>query len=581
MAFDGIVARCIKWELEGIATGGRVSRVFQPERDEIVLVIRNNAENFRLLISANAGNSRLGITNVSKENPMDAPSFCMALRKHLIGAELTAVEQVDCDRILKLVFATRNEMGDPVTRCLVCEIMGRYSNIVLLNEKGVIIDCIKRVDERTSSYREVMPARVYKLPPPQERILPQSPDAFEKFTEAFMSAGPGDTVSGFLQKNFSGFSKRIAEAASRASGVDPNMKTELLNDAKEQRSSFFNVIKDLIDDIAENRYAPAILTDGNGTYSDFHVIGLCREENYIPFSTASGCVDEFFKGRDEALHRKNATLELTKALKNAVERTERRLHGYEEDLSGSREFEDYKLRGELLTANLYALSGGESEIKVINYFDESMPEITIPLDPHISPSANLKNYFRIYKKKKGKAENAAKGKVIAENELEYLASVRYALEHVEGAESVSEIREELIQGGYYKPRKEIGKKRPPSVKRNNFEELSTSDGVPVWAGRNNIQNDLITTRLAAPNDMWFHVKNYPGAHVILRLSLTGGSFTAAQLVEAATIAARRSGFNDRGTCEVDYTRVKHVKKQSGARPGMVHYTEYKTIVVKL
>ncbi|MBO4261973.1 MAG: DUF814 domain-containing protein, partial [Clostridia bacterium] len=170
-------------------------------------------------------------------------------------------------------------------------------------------------------------------------------------------------------------------------------------------------------------------------------------------------------------------------------------------------------------------------------------------------------------------------KAAAEAELEYLATVRYALDVVEAQASVAEIREELIEGGYYKPRREQGKKRPPSVKKNNFEELTTSDGIPVWAGRNNIQNDLITTKLAAPNDMWFHVKNYPGSHVILRLSLSGGSYTNAQLVEAATIAAKRSGFSG-GSCEVDFTRVKHVKKLSGARPGMVNYTDFKTIVVK-
>ncbi len=586
MAFDGIVARCIKWELEGIAIGGRVSRVFQPERDEIVLAVRNNSVNFRLLISANPGNSRIGITNVSKENPMEAPSFCMALRKHLIGGELKAIEQVDCDRIIKLVFKTTNEMGDPVTRTLVCEIMGRYSNIVLLNENGVIIDCIKRVDERTSSYREVMPARVYMLPPPQNRILPQSEEAFDKFKEAFSEAiangeTAGTSVSQFLQKSFSGFSKRVAEALSRRAGIDPSEKICTVGADREVADSLFKAIEETLLDIKEDRYTPAIFTDGEGMYNDFHVLPVCAEGRFLSFSSASGCIDEFFKGKDEILHRKNATLELSKALKTAFERTERRLRVYENDIEESADYEDYKVKGELLAANLYALSGGEKEIKVVNYYDEELPEIVLPLDPHLSPAKNLSSYFRIYKKKKGRAENALKGKIATEKELEYLSTVRYALENVEGGESVSEIRDELIEGGYYKPRKEKGKRRPPSVKKNNFEELSTRDGVPVWAGRNNVQNDLITTKLAAPNDMWFHVKNHPGAHVILRLSLTGGAFTAGQLLDAAKIAAERSGFKSKGPCEVDYTRVRHVKKQSGARPGMVTYTDYKTIIVNI
>ncbi len=578
MAFDGVVARCIKWELEGLAVSGRVSRVFEPEKDEIDLVVRNNSNNLRIVISANAGNSRIGISTVAKENPMDAPSFCMALRKHLIGAELTSIEQVDCDRILKLNFATRNEMGDPVTRVLVCEIMGRYSNIVLLNEKGVIIDCLKRVDERTSSYREVMPARVYTLPPPQCRIIPFADNAFDLFTAALNEA-ESVSVSGFLQKSFSGFSKKIADCCARASGTDPLMSLADIKKDGDSCKRFIGAVREVLDDIRENRYAPAILTDYSGEYSDFHVLKICREDRVIPYSTACACVDEFFKGKDEILHRKNATQELAKALKNAVERTERRLKGYEEDIAGSEDFEDYKIKGELLTANLYSLKGGEKEIKVVNYYDENLPEVTIELDPHLSPSVNLKNYFKVYRKRKGKAENAVKGKAAAEAELEYLATVRYALDSVSSQASVAEIREELIEGGYYKPRKEQGKKRPPSVKKNNFEELSTKDGIPVWAGRNNIQNDLITTKLASPNDMWFHVKNYPGAHVILRLSLAGGSYTNAQLVEAAEIAAKRSGFSG-GSCEVDFTRVKHVKKQNGARPGMVNYTDYKTIVVK-
>ncbi|MCR5695050.1 MAG: NFACT family protein [Clostridia bacterium] len=579
MAFDGVVARCIKWELEGILPGGRVSRVFQPEKDEIILVIRNNSFNYRLLISANSGTSRIGITNVAKENPMDAPNFCMSLRKHLIGAELVSVDQVECDRILKLVFRARNEMGDEVTKTLVCEIMGRYSNIILLNDKNVIIDCIKRVDERTSSFREVMPARVYKLPPPQNRILPQAEDALDVFKTAFADTESGSVCS-LLLKSFSGFSKRLCEGITRSAGIDPSEDICSVKAKEQLCEALFSSLGDILEMIRNNKYSPVILTGYSGDYNDFHVLDVCAEERFIPYSTACACIDDFFKGKDEALHRKNATAELTKAVKNAFERTERKLKGCEEDLKASENFEDYKIKGELLAANLYSLSGGESVIKVINYYDEAVPEITIDLDPRLNPAANLRNYFRQYKKLKGKKENAVKGIEAAEKELQYLATVRFSLDNVSGAESLSEIREELIGGGYYKPRKEQGKKRPPSVKKNNFEELTAKDGTVIWAGKNNIQNDLITTKLAAPNDIWFHVKNYPGAHVILRTSLNGGSFTAAQLYGAAELAAKRSGFTG-GSCEVDYTRVKHVKKISGAKPGMVNYTDFKTIVVKL
>ncbi|MBP5765827.1 MAG: NFACT family protein [Clostridia bacterium] len=583
MAFDGIAARCAAWEIAGIAVGGKVTRIFQPERDEIDLIMRKNADNFRIKISAGSQNSRIGISGVSKENPMNAPVFCMILRKHLTGALLKTVTQVECDRILRLGFETYTEMGDLTEKTLVCEIMGRYSNIVLLNQSGVIIDAIRHVDSRTSSYREVLPARIYAPPPPQNRLLPQDGGALEKFVELMKAPENADLAAGKLLLNgFSGFSKPLSEGILRRAGVESDIKVAHLLENGPLFEAFINSLAEVLECVSENRYSPVIAADENGAFTDFYALEVeakpgCR---VIPFGTVSACMDRFFAGRDEARHRKNVTAELSKAVAAAVERTEKKLKIYREDIESAADSEEYRIKGEILAANLYRLKGGEKFLDAENYFEEDCPEIRIDLDSHLSPAKNLQNYFRTYRRKKSKTENASVNAAAAEADLEYLASVGYAIENCPDAMAAAEIREELENGGFLKKRSASFKKRPPSVKKDGWLALSTRSGMTVLVGRNNTQNDILTHKIAAPDDIWFHVKNSPGSHVILRASENAGKVTAADVEEAAKTAAKFSSLKDAGFAEVDYTRVKHVKKPHGSKPGKAVYVNYKTVAVR-
>jgi len=555
MAFDGIFARAIKSELNKKLIGGKVSKICQPTKDEVTLLIKNMGESFRLLISASSDNARVSLTDVSKENPMTAPNFCMALRKHLQGATLSEISQVACDRILHFTFDTYNEMGDPIKRILICEIMGRRSNVILINEKNIIIDCLFHIDERTTQYREVLPARNYIAPPPQTKLMPNE---FNKFS--LVNDLP---ISKQLQNSFSGFSK----------GLSDNFVSSI------SENSLMEKLEKLLERIENNDFAPCILLNEDGSYKDFLPISFGNTP-VKRFTSESECLDEFFRMRDEIAIRKSMTHDLQKVVTSAIERTEKKLKIYEQDIEDASDYEQDELYGNLINANFYLVKEGMSEVNLINYYDESMPEVTISLNPRLSPSQNLQVYFKNYKKKKKKLESAMENTSTAEAELRYLHSVLFAIGNTKDSIDVREIREELEIGGYLKAKKESMKKRPPSVKSDGYIIMETSDGYTCWIGKNNVQNDKITLKLSNPNDMWFHVKNAPGSHVILRLSEKGGEYTNTAINEAARFAVNYSSLGPGGQAEVDFTRVKYVKKPSGAKPGMVVFTNQKTILLK-
>lgn len=582
MAFDGIAARCIVWELSGIITGGKVLKVFQPEEDEISLQIRKNTANYRLLISANPQNARIGITGLSKENPMTAPNFCMALRKHLQGGIISDISQKDCDRIITISFDTYNDMGDRVTRKLVAEIMGRYSNIVLLNGDDIIIDSIRHVDSRVSSYREVLPARPYLPPPPQDKLLPWEPDTASRAVEAFADSDHRDKACGkLLMDMISGFSKPLCVSICEMAGLACDMKAGEAAKDPEAMARLREALSEVLLRIAENRYSPGIILQGGVTPRDFHPLAEFSAESSKRYRTLSSCMDDFFRERDLEEHRKSVSGGLLKVINGAIDKNTKKLAALRADIEDAGDFEKLKVSGDILAANLYRLSGGEEEIVCDDYSTGEPVKVTIPLNPHQSPGRNLQNYYKSYKKKRSKAENALVHIGETEEELAYLATIRFSLETCVSMDDIAQIRTELREGGYVKKTPEKLKKRPPAVKSEGFDTAETSDGFALWIGKNNIQNELITTRRAKFDDVWFHVKHGPGAHVILRASEQGGRITGKAVCEAALVCAARSGAGSGDSCEVDYTRVKHVKKQGGGKPGMVTYTNYKTIVVKV
>lgn len=606
MAFDGIVTASVVWELRGILEGAKVTRVCQPEKDEIVLCFYRNSSNYRLLISANPQNARIALTTINRENPMNAPVFCMALRKHLVGTTLREIRQSGYDRVVTFVFDGYNEMGDGITRKLVCEIMGRYSNIILLNENDIIMEAAKHVDDRVNSFREVLPARPYKAPPVQNKLVPSLDNIGHVFDGRTSLKG----VSAFMVDVVSGFGRGLCDAISRTAGIDPTRPIAELSD--NEISALEKTLGEVFSDIENNNYAPFT------TENDFHVIGGVFDNNLTPitrFNSVSFALEEFFEDRDRKLRLKNQKANLVKCVSGNIERVEKKIKIYEGDARDAGNYDNYRIKGEILSANMYMLKGGEEALTAPNYYDENCAEITIELNPHRSAAWNLQEYFRLYRRLKSKSENALGNIEKAKTELDYLFTVQSALELADDGNSIGEIREELTGGGYLKgadngsskkgaeksasggkfgPNGGPGKpgksgkynkpktlmKRPPAIKAEGYMTFDVSDGYTCWVGKNNTQNDRITLKLANPNDIWLHVKNAPGSHVILRASLMGGEFTHDALMDALRLAGQYSSLADAHRAEVDFTRVKYVKKPTGARPGMVIFTNQKTVLVE-
>lgn len=542
MAFDGIVASAVLRELKEKILGGKINNVTQPEKDELVLNVYSNRETFRLFLSANPENARINLTKINRENPMTAPNFCMMLRKHIVGAKITAIEQVKFDRIIVFTLEGMNDMGDPFTEKLIVEIMGRRSNIVLVNANGIIVDALKHIGSEINSFREVLPARVYVAPPAQEKLMPCEVTQPNGFCSA------KEILDGVM-----GFSKPVAIAA-----FDKGILGELL------------------EKIENGDFRPFVY----GDFSDFHVLPEISDGKALEFfASVSEALEAFYKERDALARAKNLKASTEKTVTNNIERVTRKIEILRDDIKNSEAFDEYRIKGDLLSSCLHIVNQGDEAITCVNYYDPALCEITIALDPHKNGAWNLKNYYRLYRKFKSKFDNAGENLKKAEDELSYLLSVREALAVAGDTPVINEIKAELCAEGYVKAAPEKNKRRPPVIPAAGHIVAKTGDGYTVWIGRNNIQNDLITTKLSAPNDLWLHVKGNPGSHVILRTSETGGKYTQTSVIDAARLAAQHSSLRSSGRADVDFTYIKHVKKPSGARPGMVIFTNQKTITI--
>ena len=593
MAYDGIIASAVVWELSGLIEGSRITKIYQAEKDEILLVCNKNGENYRLLISCNPANPRIHLTRSLKENPMVAPPFCMVLRKHIQGGKIRKIEQLGFDRVLFFRIDTFNELGDPVIKTLAVEIMGRHSNIILLGPTNIIYDAIKHIDERTSSVREVLPARPYVLPPQQDKASPDiETELCTVFTERLSASSPDTAVSKHLINSVSGFSPLLSKGICNEAEVDPALRLAALtsDDISRLSASLFTASRN----VKEHTYRPFILTDTDpetaiSKLCDFHCIDTGAIGELRTYSSVNLMLDEYYTCKDTEERLRQRKSSLVKCISNAVSRCERKISIYEGDIKSSEDFDKYRIYGELITANVYRVKAGAKNITVENYYTENCEELTIELDENLTPPANAQLYFKRYRKKKSTCENAARNLAEAMTELSYLHSVAALLENCTESADIGEIREELVSGGYtssasasgsFKSHKSHVKTKKQSSKNANGKYLITtvSDGYEVWIGKNNTQNDLITTKLAASNDIWLHVKNAPGSHVILRTSLKGGEFTKNSIEDAARLAAEYSSHKTASKVEVDFTRIKYVKKPVGSRPGKVIYTNQKTIV---
>ena len=572
MALDGTFLLAVKQELEPLV-GGRIEKIYQPSKEEIVLGIRTRTGSTKLLICVNAASARIHATAKPIENPKIPPMFCMLLRKRLGSGKLLSVRQDGLERILFLDFETVNELGDVVTITLATEIMGKYSNLIIIGQDGRIIDSLKRVDDAMSRERLVLPNMTYTAPPREERLnfLIASDDDMRERIKGCV----GKSAAKCLISVFEGISPILArEWIFRACNgrditsedFDDVTVDRMIAEIKKTRDEFFG---------GDRHYT--LVTEPDGTLKDFCFTDIRQYGGLmktIPCETACETLDRFYSERDRAARMKQRYQDLFRLLGNTYDRILRRTENQKIELKESEEREELKLRGDLISANLYTLKKGMTEFTCVNFYDENGGEITVKLDPMLTPSQNMKKYYAGYRK----ADNAEKRlKVLiakGEEELEYIASVSDALSRAVTENDVNELRAELAEQGYIRAQK--GKQKPP--KPAPPLEFHSPDGFTVFVGRNNKQNDILTLKTAEKTDIWLHTKDITGSHVIIRAE--GKEVPDTTILYAARLAAAHSSAKSSAQVPVDYVPAKFVKKPAGAKPGMVIFTNNRTLYVK-
>lgn len=572
MPLDGSVIHALKKELAAALTGGRVDKVFQPERDEIQLLIRAGGENYRLLFSANPNHPRVHITSAQKENPLKAPMFCMLLRKHLGGAKLLSVSQPDFERALFFDFEAYNELGDKTVKRLVIEMMGRHSNVIFCEEDGRIIECLKHVTPETSTVRLVLPGLSYEAPPSQGKRNPLSVNEGD-ILEMLSEIPEGQKLDKWVLSSFTGISPLLAREAVFAFFGETEVFAGELTDKEGFKKALCRFFQAL-----DAPPAPTMLQNiGEKKAMDF---AICPISQYgrvekEAFPSVSALLDAFYTARDHKDHLLARTHDTRKLVQNLIQRAQKKMLIQEDTIDNAKKRDQYKLYGDLITANLYRISDGQERVTVENLFSEGMEPVEIPLDPTLSAAKNAQHYYRAYTKAKTAEQMASEQLARALMELQYLESVEEALEHADTLSALQEIREELHEEGYLHHLQKGKKQRPALSEPLHFK---SSDGFDIDVGRNNKQNDRLTLKSAAPYDLWFHTKTIAGSHTILRTERCE-DIPETTLYEAAMLAAYFSKGQHSANVPVDYTRVRYVKKPSGAKPGLVIYTDNKTLYV--
>ena len=578
MALDAATLALTARELAERLADARIDKIFEPTRDEVVLHLRTRTDNFKLLLSARSGSARACLTQETFENPASPPSFCMLLRKHFSGGRLLAVRTLEDERIVFFDFQCTSEMGDTVENTIAAELMGRYSNLVLVQTKnpafpereGKIIDALKRVDFEDSEVRQLLPGLRYTLPPRPARasfLFTSTPGLLAALAEKDLP------VAEALTKLTGGVGPVVCrEAAWRAFGARDVVACEMTAQQKAALAAAIDEVKDAF----EAGGAPTAALAGEKPV-EFSFLPLTQygEENLRRFDGFSQMLEGYYAARDKAerLHQKSK--ELAKTVRSLYERAVRKAAARRAEQAESENADGLRVFGELLSANLWAIERGAKQVTVTNYYTGE--PVTIPLDVRLSPSANAQKYFKEYKKKQTAARMLTQLIAESDAEAEYLASVRYEVERAENEAALGEIRAELKGQGYLKYYKPRDKKQKPA----DFLRYRSSDGFAILVGRNNAQNDKLTLKTARGRDVWFHVQKAPGSHAVVLCE--GKDVPDRTKTEAAVLAAVHSSACAPGMegakVAVDYTFVKNVWKANGAKPGMVLYDHYETAYV--
>ncbi len=574
MAFDAGFTRAVCAELSELLTGAKVEKVTEPTKDELVIACYKAGKTRKLFLSANPSRARICITEQTFENPKVSPMFCMLLRKHLAGASIAAIKQNGFERAVEVDFAAYDEMGFPTIRTIVIEIMGKCSNIMLLDDKRKILGVLKSVDFTTSAKRQVLPGMIYEAPPAQEgRVLPME-ESERDFLRRAASFEKSKAAESFLLSNYLGLSPLVArEIAYRAGALGREM-------IDVDAHALYEKLCDYNASLSGN-YVPTLLLNTDGAPMEYCFTDILQYGEGIEkknFPTLSHLLDEFFGERDKIAAMKTKTHDVSVIVTNAKTRITKKIGYIKRDLEECKEAEKYKLWGDLITSSLYMINGKKSFCEVVNYYSEEMETVKIPLDIKLSASQNAAKYFKKYTKLKKAKEILTVQMREATEQIAYLETVETAIELSENERDVAQIKAELTDAGFISKAKGADGKKAPKKEQIVPLKFTTSGGHTVLCGKNNVQNDFITTKLAAKHDWWFHVKNKPGSHVIM-LCEEGEDPDASEFTEAAEIAAYYSSLRDGENVAVDYTLAKNVKKPTGSAPGhVVYYTNYTAYV---
>lgn len=564
MPLDAICLQGVVGELAPQLTGSRIEKIQQPARDQIILLLRGSR---RLFLNAGANQPRIHLTEQLRDNPSQPPMFCMLLRKHLSGGIIESVRQEPLERVVTLTVLASDEMGERSRFTLVWEGMPRRANLILCDRDGRIIDCLRRVDLEAEQDRQVLPGLFYRLPTRQDKRSPLSVTE-EEFAALLGRAAPDAPLDGWLLDTFTAISPLVArELTVRACGS---------TDAPvSQGRALWDVFSRWQQSVNENTFTPTLIKR-NGSLTDFTYGPVTQYGTYAEteiYDSFSHLLDDFYEKREQAERVKQKGRDLLKTATTARDRVRRKLAAQEKELAACLDRDHLRICGELITANLYRMERGQSRLTAQNYYDENCADVDIPLDVRLSPQENAARYFKQYAKAKTAEKYLTAQLQRGREELQYLESVLQELAQAESEQDFNDIRTELTDGGYLRGR---GKKQSGFQRASKPREFCSSAGLRILVGRNNRQNDRLTTKDADKRDIWLHTQKIHGSHVIL---CTGGAEPDEQsLMEAASLAAYFSQAQGSTKVPVDYTPVKFVKKPAGAKPGMVVYTTYQTML---
>ncbi len=563
MAFDAFFLSAVLEELRDTALGARVEKIHQPSRDTVLLHLKTATGRVRLLLAPNPANPRLHLTESAPENPAQPPMFCMLLRKHLSGARLTGISQLPMERWAEFSFACTSELGDPVQKKLVVELMGRTCNLYLLGPDGRILDCLRRIGLDESSKRAALPGMFYRLPEPVEKLHPLQEDYVN------LLAAPGaDLLSQRLMDVFGGLSPLVCREAAlySAGSIDARLEKADLNAVSEKLRLFFREHL--------SHPAPYFYATADGTPRQFAFCPLRQYGAYSQASSFAALMDSFFTLRDQkdALRQKSQVLR--KSVTTACQRLKRKLALQEQELAATYDRERLRQLGDILTANLHAVKKGQTRVCVTDFYDEEMKTVEISLSPTLSPQQNAAKFYKDYTRMKNAEKELKKQLSLGQAELSYLQSVLEELGRAQTQGELAEIRQELQSEGYVRPDKDKKQMKTAKTPPMRFE---STDGFPIYVGRNNRQNEELTFRLARKDDLWLHAQKVHGSHVIL--SCGGETPPDDSVTQAAQLAAYYAESAGGQNVPVDVTQVRQVKKPAGGKPGMVIYHTYRTVIV--